>query len=315
MVYCQQCGAANDIMSRQCHRCGCVLTSEAEAVSAAASNAAAPRAASGFAPPQPSLDIGQGLELPDWLKRAAAETPPEPAADRPISSQMPPAGFHVAPSTTTGLAEPEESNQPPRPLPPVPNAGLPSAMPEWLRTQTGSAEPDARPIDPTDTTSFISENDLPEWIRQIAAADAAKEEERKRLAAEAAQNEGAAKRPVLPGESAAPAVPATNPWLARRDVASAEQAWSAATASVAAPAPASAPAPETAAAPSEPAPLQTDSIPEAAPASKRGFKLSLPAIPKPTSAGGETDQQSKLRTILVAAILVLLLVLLAGMLL
>jgi hypothetical protein len=54
-------------------------------------------------------------------------------------------------------------------------------MPEWLRTvptvaQTNTAPPAARAeVDPTllDTGSFVSENDLPDWIRQIAVQDAA----------------------------------------------------------------------------------------------------------------------------------------------
>jgi hypothetical protein len=229
VVYCEQCGAANDIMNRQCHRCGRALVPGAESVPATTSSATS---AAMSQEPVPSgshlsLEIGQSLELPDWLKRAAGQTPPSTSSTAP-ASDLPPSGFHVAPSASAepGAVEaPAESESPPRPLPPVPTADLPSAMPDWLKAQS-TPEPELQPSDATDTASFITENDLPEWIRQIAAADAVKQAEEERLAADVTKEVevSAPRRPILPGE-AVPSAPAANPWLSRRDGESAEQAW------------------------------------------------------------------------------------------
>jgi hypothetical protein len=88
------------------------------------------------------------------------------------------------------------------PLPSLPDGGLSQSLPAWLRPGTGpssgstaSAGPVApappRPSeDPTDTSSFISESDLPVWLRQLAEAEAAQAEaarraEEARLAEEA----------------------------------------------------------------------------------------------------------------------------------
>jgi hypothetical protein len=88
----------------------------------------------------------------------------------------------------------------------------------------------------TDTTSFISESDLPAWIRQLAEAE---EQQKTQEAAEAAVAAAASYQPAppvaspqaqdlfsegslahrisqLPGEAEPPQVN-SNPWLSRRD--------------------------------------------------------------------------------------------------
>ena len=62
-----------------------------------------------------------------------------------------------------------------KPLPPLPDGGLQASMPEWLRSapQTGQATtlehaPAADP-DTIDLRSFLSADDLPEWVRRLAA--------------------------------------------------------------------------------------------------------------------------------------------------
>src|SRR4029453_8790845 len=86
------------------------------------------------------------------------------------------AGVRQAPVGRLPVATAED-----RPLRPIPDGGLAKAMPDWLRGGESARQPSTavaeskRVADPTltDTTSFVSENDLPEWIRQIAAKAAA----------------------------------------------------------------------------------------------------------------------------------------------
>lgn len=151
--------------------------------------------------------IGE-LVLPDWLTRAAAESV-DPA---PVSTRM----------RTVETGDRALSVQPG----PIPSGDLSSAIPNWLKgTPSVIAEPRAEEsllTDLTDTRSFISEDDLPAWIRQIAVADAEHkaEAERQAAAAEIAEPEplveapAAPKRRLLPGEVEA-VRGAANPWLAR----------------------------------------------------------------------------------------------------
>jgi hypothetical protein len=87
-----------------------------------------------------------------------------------------------------------------------PKQALPSFMQEGARTHAPAPEP----------VELISANDLPDWIRQIAEADAAKAAAE---AAQAAQTAAAAadvsetRRP-LPGEAPVAAAPSTS-WLSK----------------------------------------------------------------------------------------------------
>jgi hypothetical protein len=167
-------------------------------------------------------------------------------------------------------------------------------------------------VEAANTANFISENDLPDWIRQIAEADAAKQAEEARLAAEAARRADgdAGKRVVLPGEQETPATVA-NPWLSRRDAQSATQAWGA-------PSSATVPAPtvaERTESTYEPVATEVDAEAENDSASKRGFSLQAPKLPSGRLSGlnlrGSTGDGSSKRSIyLVGGIILLLIVLL-----
>ena len=92
-----------------------------------------------------------------------------------------------------------------------PKQALPSFMLEGARSHVLAPEP----------VELISANDLPDWIRQIAEADAAKAAAE---AAEAAQTAAAAAAEVaetrrpLPGEAAVAAAPSTS-WLSKSSAA------------------------------------------------------------------------------------------------
>ena len=83
----------------------------------------------------------------------------------------------------------------------------------------------------TESTSLISEHDLPEWIRQIAADDAKKLIEAQAHEEAAAVESGSSMpshfgRRALPGETLTSG-PASSSWLSRRDAVAgaAESAW------------------------------------------------------------------------------------------
>jgi len=247
VVYCEQCGAANDIMNQQCHRCGFqfvpVEPVPGERVHAAVAPVAVHNVNS-IPDMESAAGLGAGLELPDWLQKAAAATPELPASQRPRSAEQPVLPKHQPPVPLT-WSEPSFDQQPetarpvvgsanpvvppkaeiPRPQAPSPTQAHSSTIPEWLRT---GQPPILRPAQPevTDTSSFISEGDLPEWIRQIGVADTAKRVEEERIAAELAKvyEEPVAGRTILPGETNLNGA-ASNPWLSRKEGSIASNAW------------------------------------------------------------------------------------------
>jgi hypothetical protein len=127
--------------------------------------------------------------------------------------------------------------------PEIPNGGLDQSMPSWLNQSPQAAAPVAPPTPAvpteamTDTTSFISESDLPAWIRQLAEAEEQRKAQEAATAAAAAAaasyqpappqasppaqdlfGEGSLAHRIsqLPGEAEPPQVN-SNPWLSRRD--------------------------------------------------------------------------------------------------
>ena len=74
----------------------------------------------------------------------------------------------------------------------IPNGGLDQSMPLWLNQppQAAALSIPPTPAVPTeamtDTTSFISESDLPAWIRQLAAAEEQRKAQETAAAAAAA---------------------------------------------------------------------------------------------------------------------------------
>jgi hypothetical protein len=291
MIYCETCGAANDALATTCNRCGTSLSSDFDTLSPAASPVAvgARAIANEIDYDAGAVALTAELQLPSWLRDAAAETPHDPATAAPGAAQFPPAGFVVEPPPGPVTNAPV-ANQPTAPAPEI---GRPTTVAQWPR-DGGQPLQTALAGDLSDTSSFISETDLPDWIRQIAAADAAKKtEEQRKAAADALAASGETKRVVLPGEESS-AGQATNLWLTRRETPPAPTAWLGTTAAaplVAAPMSEAAAPPATAIV-TEPAAAET-----AKPA-KRGLKLSLPAFnppstskakaPVPTSTAGES---------------------------
>ena len=125
------------------------------------------------------------------------------------------------------------------PLPPVPDGGLNQTMPTWLRTgpdalrtigMTTSAPPMATKRDQPEKinpSQLISEDDLPEWIRQLVATETAeKASADARQAAEAEARVASARHTadalaVVSRQRSEPRLTvgegSANPWLSRRD--------------------------------------------------------------------------------------------------
>ncbi len=177
-----------------------------------------------------AINLSDGLELPDWLMRAAAEQPYDPTQATSTPLELMPSAImdERAPESTAGVSGQDGAAQavPIEPRKAIPKGDLSTSLPAWLRQppDTSTAEPSQPTAAPsshelTDTTGFISESDLPEWIRQLAAAEEARKAEEARSAATASVSEPesmSAGRRLLPGE-VPPAEPVAQPWLARRE--------------------------------------------------------------------------------------------------
>ena len=272
MIYCQACGAQNDRGQVACQGCGVVLAREGGGgpcrtcgepvgtddtfcagcgtpVVGAAVGAADLAADAAEADPS-AVPLGAGLELPEWLKRAAADTPPDaalPAAAMPagfvVARAAPAANGRMAPVEAL-RAEATDAALPP--LPPLPDGGLATTMPSWLRAAPDAAAamvpvaeeppPSAPPpsagnsplrpaAQSVSTSGMISENDLPQWIRQLVANEAAEAEaETQRVAEAAAEHRRVAlEQVVVAAPISVPRRPignepaAVKPWLASRD--------------------------------------------------------------------------------------------------
>jgi hypothetical protein len=172
------CGAANGELETECRICGQSLATQMVPIVAAS------------APPQ-----------------QVAAPAPEHAAPVDDSPLLQVSSFRQA--TQTGAPPMLRNPQQPEPVPAEtePKQALPSFMQEGARTHAVAPEP----------VELISANDLPDWIRQIAEADAAKAAAE---AAEAAQTAAASAAEVaetrrpLPGEAPVAAGPGTS-WLSK----------------------------------------------------------------------------------------------------
>jgi hypothetical protein len=236
---CQRCGTATAEAANFCSLCGATTVravSAAQSDSRADANAGDTLVTFGQPGSQQSTDInlGEGLELPDWLKRAAAEQPFD--ANRQTAINANPFG-HLGGTTATLDASHADgsipsatdfvlSSQPPLS---IPGEEIDSLIAHDAAASTGRKGADsngstasAAASDVSDTSTFISENDLPDWIRQLAAADEARKvEDMRRADEQSAANRSAGatdlrNRKPLPGETATTG-PGTSPWLARRD--------------------------------------------------------------------------------------------------
>lgn len=236
---CQRCGSATAEAAHFCSLCGATTV---QPISAAqnAKNAQSDVGDSVVTVNQTSaqvgteINLGEGLELPDWLKRAAAEQPFDASHQTAINAN--PYGPLGGGTATLNALHADGGDPPPATdfvLSPQPPLSIPDDAIDALIAQsaTGSASTQGTDsyassantgADVSDTSTFISENDLPEWIRQIAAADEARKLEEIRLADEQTASSRAAgatdprNRKPLPGETTTTG-PRTSPWLARRD--------------------------------------------------------------------------------------------------
>lgn len=319
---CQSCGAPTVEGGKFCSLCGTATVAAPAAalagvlagsrnVDAAITTDRQPAASQ----PDSAIDLSEGLDLPDWLKRAAAEQPFDP--NRPTAVVANPYGptgsssatVEVAPASM-GAGSATESS--PRPPLSIPDSGPPltpsGRLADPADGQVGAATATTRAANVADTSSFISEDDLPDWIRQLAAADEAKNVEEMQRAADAAaagkptSTAGPRSHRPLPGETAATA-PATSPWLTRRERTdvpepAAVEPWGAS----AAPAPGSADQS-----------IQQERASVALDASDRGSDRSdgePEAMPAPTRAASKPNQ---MRIVLAAAIVLLVVALIAFM--
>lgn len=119
------------------------------------------------------------------------------------------------------------------PLPPIPDGGLGTTMPGWLREpdaptappmRSTRREPAARDGAVVDPRTFLTEDDLPEWIRRLAGPPtvaasppapvaAARGEEAPRRGAVRRQEPAQPARPIVVPDEAPPAPRAAAPYL------------------------------------------------------------------------------------------------------
>jgi hypothetical protein len=260
VYFCQDCGGANAANAESCRICGKALVRERDGAPCLRCGGATAEAANfcslcGATTVQPvsaapsahadaddtvvafnqlgaqqgnDLNLGEGLELPEWLKRAAAEQPFDASRQTAINANpYGPAGggtvtldavhadgADVAPATDFVLS--------PEPPLSIPRDATDSVISQGAAGSQGAGGVASSDSDASDTSTFISENDLPELSRKIAAADEARRLEEIRLANEQSAASGAAgandprNRKPLPGETQTTG-PGTSPWLARRD--------------------------------------------------------------------------------------------------
>jgi hypothetical protein len=269
VYFCQDCGGANAATAESCRICGKALVSERDGAPCQRCGNGTVEDANfcslcGAATVQPvsaaqkdklaqsdaddtvisfsqigsqqgaDINLGEGLELPEWLKRAASEQPFDASRQTALNANpFGPPGGSIA---TLNVVHADGGDLPPAtafvlsPQPPlsIPDDEIDSLISQSAANSAGSQSLDNARLaansdaDASDTSTFISENDLPEWIRQIAAADEARKLEEIRLADERSAASRAAgatdprNRKPLPGETANTG-PGTSPWLARRD--------------------------------------------------------------------------------------------------
>jgi len=171
------CGAANGELETKCRICGHPVATQTEPVATAA---AQPQQSAAFTERPAPFDDSPSLQVSSFRQPTQTGAPPM------LGNAHQADPVHV---------EPE------------PKPTLPSFMQEGGRVHAAAPEP----------VELISANDLPDWIRQIAEADAAKAAAEAAEATHAAAAEvGAPKRP-LPGD-----VPAAGPstsWLSKTSTA------------------------------------------------------------------------------------------------
>lgn len=219
MTFCAGCGSPNLDTDATCRVCGRSLTSDPAPPSAASGASQIDQGSSSAAPASSQTSSATAVaDLPDammgWPSRAGAPVEPDrtfaaPTVTRPTTGVATPSGFESVPS----------AHRDPQALPP-------DDLPAFMRPAARSV---AAP--PNESASLISEHDLPEWIRQIAADDARKLAEAQVQEAASVPASGSSMpshfgRRALPGETLTSG-PASSSWLSRKDAVAgaAESAW------------------------------------------------------------------------------------------
>ncbi len=167
MITCAECGTSNEPHSGACRACGRSLTRDGakRVVASGVRNSAAPAR---------NLSTVEAMAEPSQSPSRDDE-PPSPSREVGMNrrGQEPPSARGFATRQPRGLTSDARRPSSEPPLPPLPDGGLAASMPAWLRD---SGPPMARPTeqpsglpvpDPTDTTTFLSEDDLPEWLRRL----------------------------------------------------------------------------------------------------------------------------------------------------
>ena len=179
MNICELCGAANSELDTECRICGQPLATQSVPVPATATQPE--EAATSAAMPPSPVDNSPHLQVSSFRQAAPTGAPPM-LGNAPQADPVP-----------------VESD---------PKPALPSFMQEGARTHAPAPEP----------VELISANDLPDWIRQIAEADAAKAAAEAAAAAQAATVDVAATKRPLPGEATSAGPGAS--WLSKSSAAS-----------------------------------------------------------------------------------------------
>lgn len=149
------------------------------------------------------LAVAVAAAAPVAVEIAAApmvEPPPAPAPHLQMSA--------FAQDVSTGAPPMFGETQPEEPV--APAASPDAYVPAFLQAERRAQQPP-----PTEASGLISANDLPDWIKQIAAQDAAKEaaQVEQAAAAAAAESFSSIQRRQLPGETIGSG-PQTN-WLTK----------------------------------------------------------------------------------------------------
>lgn len=187
MIICELCGSANVETDEQCRVCGQALKLEHAPV------AHTPTAANSAAP-IPSSQSLEHTPLPEETPHRSLQMS---AVSESVQSDAPP---------MLGGSHEEEVDQP--------EDSVGSVVPGFM--QAGHRAQHAVP----DPVQLISANDLPDWIKQIAAADTAKAEAEAQAALPHADAPATIVKRALPGETMV-AAPSTN-WLSKSAAQSSE---------------------------------------------------------------------------------------------
>ncbi len=180
MVICELCGSANVETDEQCRVCGQVLKQQQAATAPVA-------AAATWAPPAQSAPI---VEIEPASVDTSNRSLQMSAVGESVPSDAPPM---LGSTQQDEIVDSERSA----------GSDVPSFMQAGHRTQHAAPDP----------VQLISANDLPDWIKQIAAADAAKVEAEAIVASPHPDTPATIVKKALPGETMV-AAPSTN-WLSK----------------------------------------------------------------------------------------------------